>query len=104
MNKDEIIEKLLDEIDEEYPNESYSNWDIAEYVFDKLQPKWIKINSEADLPKDNGSYFIYSVHENNPYYKFRIDIFTGRLSNLFYDGVCAFTHYQPIIKPNPPIY
>lgn len=33
-----------------------------------------------------------------------IDVFTGRLKNFFIDGKSCFTHYQPITKPQPPIY
>jgi len=63
---------------------------------------WIKIESEEDLPKNEGQYFVYSKIDYGK--GFRIDIFTGRLSNTFENGKFIFTHYRPIIKPQPPIY
>jgi len=65
---------------------------------------WIRIESEADLPKNEGCYFVYSLVNWSPGY--RIDIFTGRLSNAVNTetGTPIFTHYQPIVKPKPPIY
>lgn len=68
---------------------------MEEYA-SQFQPKWIKINSEADLPKDSSNYWI-----------FRSD---GRVSSIdhyeadkkyFYPDLIA-THYAPIIKPQPP--
>lgn len=65
---------------------------------------WTKIESESDLPKEEGQYFVYSKVDWHPY--FRIDIFTGKLSNAVHHvtGKPIFTHYQPIQKPQPPIY
>ena len=65
---------------------------------------WVKIESEADLPTTEVSYFVYS--KVNWGIGYRIDIFTGRLSNTIdhETGKPIFSHYQPIIKPKPPIY
>ena len=63
---------------------------------------WIRIESKEDLPKKNGSYFVYSRTNWHPFY--RIYIFTGRLSNSFENGKSCFSHYQPIDLPKPPIY
>jgi len=63
---------------------------------------WIKIESEADLPEESDTYFTYSEVWWEPFY--RIDVFTGILKNSFTNGKSCFTHYQPIIKPQPPIY
>lgn len=86
-------------------------WDMTDNIF-CIRPKslqgiennngWIKINSEDDLPKENGLYFTYSKTTWYPFY--RIDVFTGRLSNSFENGKSCFTHYQPTIKPKPPHY
>ena len=65
---------------------------------------WVKIESESDLPTTEGSYFVYS--KVNWGIGCRIDIFTGRLSNTIdhETGKPIFSHYQPIIKPKPPVY
>lgn len=63
---------------------------------------WIKIESEDDLPKENGYFFTKSDVWWEPYY--RIDVFCGKLANSFENGKSCFTHYQPIQKPKPPIY
>lgn len=65
---------------------------------------WIKIESEDDLPKEEGQYFVFSKVDWHPYY--RIDIFTGRLSNAIHHvtGKPIFTHYKPIVRPSKPLY
>jgi len=65
---------------------------------------WVKIESENDLPIKEGSYFVYSKVDWGIGY--RIDIFTGRLSNAINHETREpiFSHYQEIIKPKPPIY
>jgi len=64
---------------------------------------WVKIESEADLPKESG---VYEACINEEY--------IGRInfSKEFNEWSCVYdsdnlrfpTHYQPIIKPQPPIY
>lgn len=63
---------------------------------------WIRIESEADLPKNVITCFTYAKTTWHPFY--RIDVFVGRLSNSFTDGKSCFTHYQIIEKPKPPLY
>jgi hypothetical protein len=59
---------------------------------------WIRIESEADLPKDSGEYFAYNG-ESVIIEDFR------RLQQQNKDmWLKLYTHYQPIIKPLPPIY
>lgn len=66
---------------------------------------WIKIESEDDLPKDNGSYFTKTnycketIERDYPIFTKSMSIEDERkwwLENI--------THYQPIIKPNEPLY
>lgn len=54
---------------------------------------WIKIESEADLPKEMGDYLVIM-----PDGDIRATFITSKPQKV------GFTHYQPIIKPNPPIY
>ena len=66
---------------------------------------WIKIESEEDLPKNNGSYFTktnYCKETIERYYP----IFTKSKSiederKWWLENI---THYQPIVKPNNPLY
>lgn len=95
--KEEIIDQLIDEVYKRFPNESYSDWDIAEYVYDKLQPKWIKIESEEDLPKEITECFVYDDDGDIGYYTF--GILDDDNEYIKENGV---THYMPIIKPEPP--
>lgn len=58
---------------------------------------WIKIESENDLPKDE--YELYFVTGNN----------TNIHQCIYHIGIKeywlkTFTHYQPIQKPEPPLY
>lgn len=60
---------------------------------------WIKIESEDDLPKENNEYY-WTITENDK------DIKERWFNKFFneYEGEGKVTHYQPIIKPKPPIY
>jgi len=59
---------------------------------------WIKIESENDLPKEKGDYFVCvdGVQPNNNIMHLQ------QLISLAYDDLIS--HYQPIKKPQPPIY
>lgn len=67
--------------------------------------EWIRIESEDDLPNDNGSYFTKTnyckeiIKRDYPTFIKSISIEDERKWWLKY-----VTHYQPIIKPEPPIY
>ena len=59
---------------------------------------WIKIESENDLPKEGMTNYLICV-DNMP----SIHVHNLRqVMSLYKDGM--ITHYQPIIKPEPPIY
>lgn len=75
----------------------------------KLQPSclkgiynnngWIRIESEEDLPKERGAFWTFFEGER----------VTMNTFNTFDDIEFTFdnekvTHYQPIVKPEPPIY
>ena len=60
---------------------------------------WIKIESEKDLPINKGEVFVMSD----------MGIMTANSNLLSAKEVCQYwmqtvTHYQPIVKPKPPIY
>ncbi len=75
--------------------------EAIEAYHNQFKDKWIEITTKENLPQKEGSYFTMANTAGTPYY--RIDIFTGRLTNAFNkDGICYFTHYQKINKPNPP--
>jgi len=63
---------------------------------------WIKIESESDLPKDD--CICYFVLKSNK------AMLTGYFRNGCFDYALRYydenevTHYQPIQKPEPPIY
>ncbi len=67
---------------------------------------WIKIESEADLPEeDYGNYHVYSNKEifgSEPKNQGTDDFYKD--NNKIKDWLDNHTHYQPIIKPEPPIY
>lgn len=68
---------------------------------------WIKIESEGDLPKeDYGQYHVYSENEmysNEPKNQ-GIEPFWTNDKSKSHEWMDNFTHYQPIVKPQPPIY
>lgn len=64
--------------------------------------KWISINSEDDLPKEKGSYWvidkILNVNPNQEFFD------PENLVSMKERWMYRITHYQPIIKPEKPIY
>lgn len=61
---------------------------------------WIKIEIEEDLPKKEGIFYVYDgLNVTTAFYKYYSKDFQ------FVEGIVARpTHYQPIIKPQQPIY
>jgi hypothetical protein len=81
--------------------------------------RWIKIESEDDLPKENVEcFYILEIPEkysnagkkiNIGSFKFGKNIMSQQenyftTDNFFYHRFPFVTHYQEIIKPQPPIY
>lgn len=77
------------------------DWDMAYYpkAIEGLSNNngWTRIESEADLPKEAGSYWVIRSHGDDV----GIAYFDMGFTN--YDGY-RVTHWQPIIKPEAPIY
>jgi len=64
---------------------------------------WIKIESEADLPNNyQETYFIIKGSEQKMKVGYYYDEAFITLNDSHYKNIA--THYQPIIKPQPPIY
>lgn len=61
---------------------------------------WIKIENEADLPKDLVECYAYDEDGDITYFTFNLS------PNSDYELMKeqGITHYQPIVKPKPPIY
>jgi len=57
---------------------------------------WIKIESEGDLPKESGDFYV--IHERS------INYYPMAEKQLFKKWIGVYTHYQPIVKPQQPIY
>jgi len=64
---------------------------------------WIKINDKSDLPKEYKSYWCLTYNGD-----VKILRFDPEFKEWFYECnrglMFTVTHYQPIIKPKPPIY
>lgn len=70
---------------------------------------WIKIESENDLPKENVGCFFLTKNKDCVTGRFFVNHFKGwtnvfTIDNIFAFGIDCVTHYQPIVKPQPPIY
>jgi len=59
---------------------------------------WQKIESEADLPTEANQYWSVTEKDNEPRLRWCNKFFNE------YEDCGKVTHYQPIIKPQPPIY
>jgi len=64
---------------------------------------WVKIESESDLPKENGLYFVfwYLLKGELNSTSFR-DFHVGTEDSKFW--MANYSHYQPIKMPKTPIY
>jgi len=60
---------------------------------------WIKIDSENDLPKENTNCHI--LYTDGSY---STDLFLTTTNQFRSNSWKYITHYQPIVKPEPPIY
>lgn len=60
---------------------------------------WIKIESENDLPKEEGNYMIFHNQDNMQ----TSETFSKNIVHKLFK-YNSITHYQPIEKPKPPIY
>lgn len=89
INYDEIIKSLSIEL----YNESTYNWRPKSLQGIETNNGWIKIESEADLPKEIEDYWVLRKNETTP-----------RLCKWLNISVGYHTHYQPIVKPLKPIY
>mgnify|MGYP003543335751 FL=1 len=66
---------------------------------------WVRVNNEADLPKvkeDINKYFNIGTLINSKFYLSKGEYETKEVITSFLED--KITHYQPIIKPKPPIY
>lgn len=65
---------------------------------------WISINSEKDLPSEDLDVHIVFKKDGRNFQTF--GVWDKRL-NSFWSGAMKIdipTHYQPIVKPNPPLH
>lgn len=63
---------------------------------------WIKIESEEDLPKHQGDYFVYT--HNKVIETIYADGDISLMKHTSKSWIRNFTHYQAIEKPKPPVY
>jgi hypothetical protein len=89
--EDNLVDKGFNEISKNYWVRPFSLQGIEN------NNGWIKIESEDDLPKENGIYWVMKKGYTYP----TIDS-KHPDDNSFW--IAQFTHYQQIIKPNLPIY
>lgn len=66
---------------------------------------WIRIESEEDLPKDqlNGDLFEVGLLDDEGNFTHERKRCSGKSVKWMWDKK-LITHYQPIVKPKPPIY
>ena len=83
----------------------------TEFTSEKWRPKslqgiednngWIKIESEADLPKNDDDYWVMTNIKDDEVQQLS-NLIVIRCLNL--EKNIKVTHFQPIEKPKPPIY
>jgi len=63
---------------------------------------WIKIESESDLPKTRGIEDIFILDKENRISVGSTMLLSSKETRIYWKS--NLTHYQPIVKPQPPIY
>lgn len=92
--------------------EKYDELDSGYFGYLKLRPKslqgiennngWVRIESEADLPKESGEYFFFSRITNSSVINYFIT--DSKVEMLNKKILSQYSHYRPISRPEPPIY
>lgn len=82
------------------PYHAFSVEEAMQKYAAQFQPQWIKINSEADLPKVFTDCWI-SASGHEFIANSRSDGFFCAINKCYYNWFNV-THYAPIIKPQPP--
>jgi len=62
---------------------------------------WIKIESEADLPKTDKTIQLWFMTKNG---LITTNNWSSRFKHKISGYLMVYSHYQPIQKPEPPIY
>jgi len=94
---------------DKFPNETFDEVKVSPFYHSAARPKslsgidynnkWTVIESESDLPKEETKcYFIHNQQILEGYFN------RGFRSNCRHFGWGTISHYQPIQKPNPPLY
>lgn len=74
---------------------------MEEYA-SQIRPKWIKIESEEDLPKEvNGVYWVVKKGFTSPTVELK-KVYGALEKWQKKIWIETYTHYMPIIKPEPP--
>lgn len=83
---------------EELPNNIIIKIGNKEFNFNsEYQSKWVKIESEEDLPKEDGFYWVIDSEASEV-----IDRYFEKGNHDFFKQFSS--HYHPVIKPNLPLY
>jgi len=63
---------------------------------------WIRILSEADLPSEDCNYWGGKMYDNGKFHQLSSVFTKNEIFSRFKNK--SITHYQPITKPQPPIF
>ena len=85
----------------EYKEENPNYWRPKSLQGIENNNGWIKIESEADLPKNDDDYWVMTNIKDDELQQLS-NLIVIRCLNL--EKNIKVTHYQPIEKPKPPIY
>ena len=85
----------------EYKEENPNYWRPKSLQGIENNNGWIKIESEADLPKNNDDYWVITNIKDDEVQQLS-NLIVIRCLNL--EKNIKVTHYKPIEKPKPPIY
>ncbi len=93
------FEEIINKLGWETKLGNQYNWRPKSLQGIENNKSWIRIESEDDLPKEKGYYnCLYEDGEIIPHHFYPNSDFD---KDLFIE---EFTHYQPIVKPELPIY
>lgn len=96
---DDFTAEMQERFDFEFPGQDIVSFRPKSLRGIEDNNGWVKINSEEDLPKIGTDYWVI----NSSNFLIQASFLLDR-KVFFKYGDIDVTHYQPIQKPNPPIY
>jgi len=106
LNDDGICEVSLNSLNIKAENieyfDSVDRWRPISLKGIETNNNWISIQSEKDLPKTRGDFYVFLLGTNKEIVCGCTKLLKSKEVRSYW--VATTTHYQPIVKPQPPLH